>query len=154
MKLSERLNEKCIRIGSKSTDKRSLIEELVDVAVAAHGLKHRDQILESVLERESKMSTGIGCGLGVPHAKVDCVDQMYLVGMSVRSGLDFEAIDKEPVYLLFLMISPLNTVGPHIRALSSVSRIMADAPSRRALIEAESPAQFMQILRTAEEKYQ
>lgn len=153
MRLSEKFLESGIIINSENTEKRKLIEEMVDLMVKAYDLNHRDEILEAVLSREGKMSTGIGCGLAVPHAKVEYVDKMCLVALTVKDGVDFEAIDREPVYLLFLVVSPSNTVGPHIRALSSISRIMADAEVRKRLIAAESPHGFFEILKESEEKY-
>jgi PTS system fructose-specific IIC component/PTS system nitrogen regulatory IIA component len=153
MKLSEHFVQNGITINSGTTDKPALIEEMVNLLVEAFDLNHREEILDAVLSRESKMSTGIGCGLAVPHAKVDYVDKMYMVATSVRNGINFEAIDKEPVYLLFLIISPGNTVGPHIRALSSVSRIMADSDVRQLLIAAQTPDDFLRVLREAEDKF-
>jgi len=153
MRLSERLIEDGIIINSQNREKNALIEELVDTLVNSHNLEHRDSILDSVLDRESKLSTGIGCGLAVPHAKIDHIDKMYMVAMSVKDGVDFEAIDKEPVFLFFLVISPSSTVGPHIKALSSISRIMADAEVRKQLVNAGSTKEFLDILITAEEKY-
>jgi mannitol/fructose-specific phosphotransferase system IIA component (Ntr-type) len=153
MRLSERLIEKSIIINSSNREKNALIEELVDALIKAYALEHRDSILDAVLDRESKLSTGIGCGLAVPHAKIEQIDKMYMVAMTVKEGVDFEAIDKEPVYLFFLVISPSSTVGPHIKALSSISRIMADSEVRKQLVNAETTESFLEILKTAEEKY-
>lgn len=154
MKLSERFIPEGIKINSESTDKRELIIELVETLVQAHDLeKHHDNILESVLSREEKMSTGIGCGLAVPHAKVGCIDSMYMVASTCSGGVDFEAIDKEPVYLMILLISPENTIGPHLRALSSVSRIMADSKVRTDLVAAQTSEEFIQVLVDAEERF-
>lgn len=153
MRLSERFLDSGIIIDSAKTSKSEVIEELVDLLVQAFGLSHRDEILEAVLLREKQKSTGIGCGLAVPHAKVDYVDRMCMVATTVKSGIDFDALDREPVYLLILIVSPGNTVGPHIRALSSVSRIMADAEVRQRLIQANAPADFLAVLREAEDKY-
>jgi len=153
MRLSERFVDNGIIINSRSTTKMAIIEELVDTLVKAFELDHRDEILEAVLAREKQKSTGIGCGLAVPHAKIDYVDRMCMVAATVGNGIAFDALDGEPVHLLILIVSPGNTVGPHIKALSSVSRLMADANVRQELIKAEAPADFLQILRQAEDKY-
>jgi mannitol/fructose-specific phosphotransferase system IIA component (Ntr-type) len=153
MKLSERFTEKCVIIDSQCHSKREVLEEMVDLLCEAYQIENRPGILSAVLGREEKMSTGIGCGLAVPHGKVDFVDRMCVVASSVKRGIDFEAIDKEPVYLLFLIVSPSNTTGPHIRALSAISRIMSDADIRRSLIQANSPEEFYANLRLGEEKY-
>jgi len=153
MRLSERLVDNGIIINSERKAKAEILREMVDTLVQAFEIKHRDEILEAVLAREKQKSTGIGCGLAVPHAKVDYVDRMCMVAATIRDGLDFDTLDQEPVYLLMLIVSPSNTVGPHIKALSSVARIMADAEVRGDLIKAKTPAEFLNILREAEDKY-
>ncbi len=153
MRLSERFSEKCIIIDSKNEAKRDILIEMVNLLCTAYAIENREGILKAVLGREEKMSTGIGCGLAVPHGKVDFLDQMCVVACSVKRGIQFEAIDKEPVYLLFLIVSPSNTTGPHIRALSAISRIMADADIRKSLIAANSPQEFYANLKIGEEKY-
>ncbi len=154
MKLSDRLVKDAVLINTPSKDKMSLIEELVDLVVTSYGLKNRDEILEAVMSRENKMSTGIGCGLAVPHAKLAQVDKLHLGAITCSEGVEFEALDKEPVYLIFLILSPENTVGPHIRALSSVSRLMADSEVRNQLVDASTAEEFMECLIEAEGKYE
>ena len=78
---------------------------------------------------------------------------MLVAACSVKRGLDCDAIDKQPVYLLFLIVSPEGKVGPHIRALSAISRLLSDADVRRALIEADTPAAFHAGLVAGEAKY-
>jgi len=153
MRLSERLVDNGIIINSECKSKTEILREMVDVLVQAFGIKHRDEILEAVFTREKQKSTGIGCGLAVPHAKVDYVDRMCMVAATVKDGIDFDTLDKEPVYLLMLIVSPSNTVGPHIKALSSVARIMADADVRNDLIKTKTAAEFLGLLREAEDKY-
>jgi PTS system fructose-specific IIC component/PTS system nitrogen regulatory IIA component len=153
MRLSERFTEKCIIIDSQKPNKREIIEEMVNLLCQAYQIENRDGIMRAVFGREEKMSTGIGCGLAVPHGKVDFLDKMCVVACSVKRGIDFEAIDKESVYLLFLIVSPSNTTGPHIRALSAISRIMADADIRKSLIASNSSEEFYANLKLGEEKY-
>ena len=153
MRLSERFSEKCIIIDSKKQSKTEVIEEMVNLLCEAFSIQNREGVLQAVLGREQKMSTGIGCGLAVPHGKVDFVDQMCVVACSIKNGIDFEALDKEPVFLLFLIVSPSNTTGPHIRALSAISRIMSDANIRKSLIQSDTEAEFYANLKIGEEKY-
>jgi len=79
MRLSERFTEKCIIIDSQKPNKREIIEEMVILLCQAYGIENRDGIMSAVLGREEKMSTGIGCGLAVPHGKVDFLDKMCVV---------------------------------------------------------------------------
>ena len=153
MRLSERFVDNCILINSPCETKEAILNELVDTLCSTYKLEHRDEIFEAVWNREKTRSTGIGCGLAVPHAKIDYVDRMCMVAATVEKGLDFESFDGEPVYLLILIVSPGNTVGPHLKALSSVSRLLADGNVRKELIAAKTPAEFLTILKGAEDKY-
>ncbi len=153
MRLSERFVDNCVIINSLSADKEKILNELVDMLCKAYGLEHRDEIFEAVWKREQTRSTGIGCGLAVPHAKIDYVDRMCMVAATVEKGVEFDALDGEPVHLLILIVSPGNTVGPHLKALSSVSRLLADGVVRKELIEAKTQMDFLSILRKAEDKY-
>ncbi len=153
MRLTERFTEDCILIDSEATSKEEIIGVLVDRLCQVYKIENKEGVNESVMCREKKMSTGIGCGLAVPHAKVDFVDKMCIVALTVKKGINFSAIDNEPVYLLFLIVSPTNTTGPHIRVLSAISRIMSDAEIRKSLIDAKTSQEFYQKLRMGEEKY-
>ncbi len=153
MRLSERFVDNCVIINSQSTTKEQLLHELVDTLCKAYQLEHRDEIFDAVWKREQTRSTGIGCGLAVPHAKSDFVDRMCMVAATIEKGIDFASMDGEPVRLLILIVSPGNTVGPHLKALSSVSRILADGIVRKDLIESKTQADFLNILRKAEDKY-
>lgn len=153
MRLSERFTKDCVIINSKAQAKEEILHEMVSLLTTQYGVPKIDEIYDSVISRERKMSTGIGCGLAVPHAKCDQVDRMCVVAATVPRGIDFAAIDKQPVYLLFLIVSPSHSAGPHIRALSAISRIMSDAEVRAKLEQAQTSDLFHQILREAEEKY-
>jgi mannitol/fructose-specific phosphotransferase system IIA component (Ntr-type) len=153
MKLTERLTEQSVIVDSQKTTWKDVVGEMVDRLCAVHALDSRDAILAAVTEREKLMSTGIGCGLAVPHAKLDFLDEMLIAACSVKRGLNCDAIDQQPVYLLFLILSPASTVGPHIRALSAISRLLSDADIRRNLILAEDPAAFYAALVAGEAKY-
>jgi len=153
MKLTERLTEQSVIVDSQKGTWKDVVGEMVDRLCAVHSLDTRDKIMAAVTEREKIMSTGIGCGLAVPHAKVDFLDEMLIAACSVKRGLDCDAIDQQPVYLLFLILSPASTVGPHIRALSAISRLLSDADIRRNLILAEDSAAFYAALIAGEAKY-
>ena len=153
MRLSERFTDNSVIINSQSSTKEQILNELVDALCASYKLEHRDEIFAAVWKREQPRPTGIGCGPAVPHAKIDYVDRMCMVAATVEKGIDFDAMDNEPVHLLILIVSPGNTVGPHLKALSSVSRILANAEVRKDLIEAKTQADFLEIFGRAEDKY-
>jgi fructose-specific phosphotransferase system IIA component len=154
MRLSERFNEQSVIIHSQSKTKTDILEELVSTLVKAFGLQNQEDILDAVLAREKQKTTGIGSGIAIPHGKSDAVDRMYCGAATVPEGLEFESLDGKPAQLFILIVSPANTVGPHLTALSMVSKLMGgSAQVRQKLIAAESAKEFLDTLATAEDKY-
>jgi fructose-specific phosphotransferase system IIA component len=151
MKLSSLLTSSLIKIGVEATEKNQAITELVQFLVDQHHLENFDVLLEKVMSRENKMTTGIGSGIAVPHAKSSLVDKMVMVcGVSYK-GVKYESVDSEEVKLLFLMISPSNITGPHIQTLANISRIMGNEELREGLKNAPNAEVFLDILVKGEE---
>lgn len=154
MKLSENIKSDAIIVGYEPQTKQDIIDKLINILCQSHDIEDlKPQIKEAVLLREKQMSTGIGCGLAVPHAKIKGIKNLTMAAINCPSGVDFQSLDSEPVNLAFLILSPENIVGPHIHALSSVSRLMADSTIRKALIDAKSPEEFLKGLLLGETQY-
>ncbi|MBT3343344.1 MAG: PTS sugar transporter subunit IIA, partial [Gemmatimonadetes bacterium] len=94
--------------------------------------------LQAVLEREKIMSTGIGDGIAIPHGKSDAVVELTAALGIHKRGVDFEALDGEPAFVFFLLVSPANVSGPHIKALARISRMLKNDGFKKKLIEAGS----------------
>lgn len=117
-----------IKVSVESEDKDEVFEELVDLFCRSTGNSAREEILAAVRDRESKMSTGIKKGIALPHGKTNAVDQVYgVLGIS-RKGLDYDALDGEPVYLLFMMLAPQKDTEKHLRLLKRLAELL-DNPS-------------------------
>lgn len=155
MKLSDLLNEEGITVGLKATDKRGVIEELVGLLLAASGghITKKDEIVKSVWEREELMSTGIGQGVGIPHAKSNAVDRLYAVFGKSDAGVDFAALDQKPVHIFFLLVAPEDQSGPHVKTLARISRLLKHSYFRQALLEARKAAEVLTIIREEELKH-
>ena len=151
MTLQEILSPKSILVGLRGETKEKIIEELVnsldDDAIA----DDRDKVLQAVLEREKIMSTGIGDGIAIPHGKSDAVLRLAAALGIHKRGVDFEALDGEPAYVFFLLVSPANVSGPHIKALARISRLLKNDEFKRRLIAAPTAADMQRIIE-AEEK--
>jgi len=116
-----------IKVGLEAEDKEETFEELVAFFCAATGNPSRDEILQAVRNRESKMSTGIKRGIAIPHGKTDAVDRVYgILGIS-HKGIDYDALDGEPVQLLFLMLAPQKDSEKHLRILKRLAELL-DSP--------------------------
>lgn len=153
MKFSDFIVTKAIKAEVQAATKPEVIEELVDSLLQAGEINadQRDDIISSILKREELGSTGIGRGVAVPHTKHPSVDKLVgTVGVS-EDGVDFDALDGERVQLFFLLISPPERPGDHLRALESISRQLRDETFCRFLKQAKSPADIQQLLQEADD---
>lgn len=148
MRITDALNLDRISLELPGTNKSEIIGSLLDLIAAPGGVSDREKALESVLERESKMSTGIQHGVAIPHGKTDAVEELLVCFGRKREGIDFQALDGEPSYLFFLTLSPLSTSGPHIELLAEIGRILEEATVRRKLLSAKDPEEVLDILST------
>jgi PTS system fructose-specific IIC component/PTS system nitrogen regulatory IIA component len=115
-----------IRVGLEAEDKDECFEELVDHFCQVSNINAREEILQAIRERESKMSTGIQKGIAIPHGKTNAVDDVYgILGIS-RKGIDYEALDGNPVYLLFMILAPPKDSEKHLRVLQRLAELLAN----------------------------
>lgn len=126
MKIVEFLNEKAVSAGLKATDKNGAINEMIDLLARAEGIRNKDEIAKILLARESLGSTGIGLGIGIPHGKSNTVKRLVAALGISKKGIDFDALDGEPVYIFFLLVAPEDSAGPHLKALARISRLLKD----------------------------
>lgn len=151
MKVLDFLDQSAISLELKSSTKVDTINELVDLLYSQDKLKDREAVVAALLEREKLGSTGIGQGIAIPHCR--CAGAPGLVaalGVSKR-GVDFESLDREPVYLIFLLVSPLESSPQHLKALASISRLLKDKFFRQALKEAKSAQEVEKVIREEDE---
>jgi PTS system fructose-specific IIC component/PTS system nitrogen regulatory IIA component len=116
-----------IKIGLEAEDKDEAFEEMVDRFCQVEKSNAREGILTALREREAKMSTGIHKGIAIPHGKTGAVDDVYgILGIS-KKGIDYDALDGNPVYLLFMLLAPLTDSEKHLRVLKRLA-ILLDNP--------------------------
>ncbi len=152
MKFIDFVKMESIKAGLESGDKQSAIRELVGCLVEKGRLKSDEQesIVQAILKREELGSTGIGRGIAVPHTKHPSVDELVgTVGVSI-DGVDFESLDGEKVQIFFLLISPPDRPGDHLRALENISRQLQDETFCRFLKQSKSAADIQQVLEEAD----
>jgi nitrogen PTS system EIIA component len=149
--LTDLLTPDRIRVPLTASDKPGVLRELVQLLADRSGAPF-EPLHNAVLEREAVLSTGIGHGIAIPHAKSAAVDTLWLVCGSSREGIAFDALDGQPVRLFFLLLGPDSAAGQHVKALSRIARLVRGDQVREALLSAESPEAFHQILVEAEER--
>ncbi|MBN1407764.1 MAG: PTS sugar transporter subunit IIA [Calditrichaceae bacterium] len=145
MILSELLTVNLITANLTGKSKFQLIEELLDILHKDGKISDRETALKDVMAREGYLSTGLENGLAIPHAKTDGVSELVMAFGLKKEGIDFESLDNKPVHLIFLVLSPRDTSGPHIRALAAITKNLKDAEKRKALMNAQSPEEIKKI---------
>jgi PTS system fructose-specific IIC component len=153
VKIQDLLQKSSILIDISGTDKTEALSQLAILMTSLYSLQNGEQIKQKILEREADMSTGIGYGIAIPHARISGIDRLYMVAGRSLTGIEFDAIDEQPVHLIFMMISPTNTSTEHTQILSSLSRIMSYEDVRSKLLASETPEQFLDIIVKSENKY-
>jgi len=150
VKLSEKLTEERIRIPLAATTKAEVLAELVGLLPAAADPERRRRILEAVVEREQRMSTGIGQGIAIPHGKCGLVGDLEVACGLASKPIPFDALDGEPCSVFFLLVSPPEMSGPHIQALARISRMLGAEPVRKAVAGAGNAAALLEVMRREE----
>ena len=152
MKFSDFINVASIKADIQADDKPAVIRELVE-SLAAAGAISADQvqgIVSAIMKREELGSTGIGRGVAVPHTKHASVERLVgTVGVSAI-GVDFNSLDGDKVHLFFLLVSPPDRPGDHLRALENISRQLRDDTFCRFLKQARSTADIQHLLNEAD----
>ena len=153
MKFSSFVCERAMRADLAAYDKEGVIRELVGSLVEADALKadEVENIVKAILKREELGSTGIGRGVAVPHTKHPSVEKLVgTVGVS-SEGVDFNSLDGEKVHIVFLLVSPPDRPGDHLRALESISRQLRDDSFCRFLKRSKTAADIQQLLEEADQ---
>lgn len=150
MLLTDLLSAERVRVPLATRTKDAVLRELLDVALPGSTADVLDDVLESLRQREQVLSTGIGEGVGIPHAKTPHVEQLILAAGVAAHPVDFDALDGRPADLFFLLLGPESAAGAHVRALGRISRLLRRDTLRQALRSAPDPAAFMQVVAESE----
>jgi PTS system fructose-specific IIA component/PTS system nitrogen regulatory IIA component len=152
MKFADFVNGEAIRADLTAEDKEGVIQELVQALVDSSCIRgdEKEGIVKAIMKREELGSTGIGRGVAVPHTKHPSVDQLVgTVGVSTE-GVDFNSLDGEKVQLFFLLVSPPDRPGDHLRALENISRQLRDDTFCRFLKQSKTAEDIQQLLEEAD----
>lgn len=148
--ISQLLPSDLIKLIDQVDSRELLCQELIELLQEAGNVDEGSAAFDAVMEREGYMSTGIGSGVAIPHAKTDAVDSLVAAFARVEDGVDFKAIDGKPVYLVFLLLTPENEAGLHVRALAKISRLLKNLDFKNRLLEMESAEEIVEAIREQE----
>ena len=153
MKLADFVVKEAIIPDLDATSKEDAIQRIIDKLVECGKLAagERDNIIAAIMKREELGSTGIGNGVAVPHTKHNSVDEMVGTVAVAPAGLDFASIDRENVDIIFLLVSPHDRPGDHLRALENISKHLRSETFCKFLRQAESVKDVEEVLDEADE---
>ena len=150
MRLTDLLDTERVRVPLEAGQKDQLLRELVGLVMGPGQEDSTDEVLRAVLEREDVLSTGIGGGVAIPHAKTNAVSSLRIAAGRTAQGVEFDALDGEPVSLCFLLVGPESDAGAHVKALSRIARVVRRESVREKLNQAATADEFLRVLDQAE----
>ncbi|GAB4144775.1 MAG: PTS sugar transporter subunit IIA [Planctomycetaceae bacterium] len=155
MKLSDFVVPEAILADLQVDSKESAIRTMVSSLVKSGSIKPDDEssVVDAILKREELGSTGIGNGVAVPHTKHPSVDKLIATVALAKDGIDFASLDGENVYILFLLISPPDRPGDHLRGLENISRHLRNQNFCSFLKQAKSAADVVELLKEADSEH-
>lgn len=150
MKITDLINVNSIDLNGTAANKNEAIDKVVNLMVAGGNIADRAMYKAGVLAREQEGTTGIGEGIAIPHAKNAGVRAPGLAAMIVKDGVDFEALDGEPVEIIFLIAAPETKENVHLEVLSKLSMLLMDEKFMERLKGTQTKAEFLQAIDNAE----
>jgi len=153
MRISDILKEDVVVTGLTGTTKTEILNAMIDLAARSERVLDKERMRSAIFEREKIMSTGVGSGFAIPHGKTDAVQDIVAAFAVTENPIDYQSLDDQPVRLVFLLVGKDNSVGPHIKLLSRISRLMNKEDFRKRLLEAGSPSDVLQIFKDEEATY-
>ncbi|MBC2716839.1 MAG: PTS sugar transporter subunit IIA [Desulfobacteraceae bacterium] len=152
MKILDFLDPKTIITELKATDKKGVLEELTLPVSEITQIEHKE-LVRVLIEREHLGSTGIGNGIGIPHGKLKNLPSLILgVGLS-RKGVSFDAMDKKPTHIFFLLLSPDNSTDLHLKLLARISKILKEASFKDKILYASDKDEVLRLIQGIDEEF-
>lgn len=145
------LKPEAVSISRSILEKGDALENIIRLVCDAYGLDNFDEIYRLIIDRESRLTTGIGLEVAVPHCRVEGTKNIVLGVLLIPDGIEYNSVDGLPVKLVILLISPLSDVSGHLACLSSISHAVSNEHHRRRLLGAKNEEElFNTILETVQ----
>lgn len=152
MRLADVLKEDYIITDIKARGKRQLLEEMVSCAASRVDGVDAEMVLNAILEREKLGSTGIGHGVAIPHGKIKGITEIRVFFGRSRPGVDFDSMDRQPVYLFFMIVAPENSTAAHLKILAGISHLLKNQEFRHRLTTAETAGDVYRVIVEADRR--
>ncbi|MDR2782492.1 MAG: PTS sugar transporter subunit IIA [Treponema sp.] len=146
MNLKSVLTKETICLHLKGSSKEDIINELIDILVSANKITDRAAAYAAVMERETKMSTGMKHGIAIPHGKSQTLQSLVAcIGVS-DEPIEFDTLDRKPCRIFIMTLSPVEQTGPHLQFLAEVSLLFKSEEKRNQILHATTPEEIIRIL--------
>lgn len=152
MKITDLLSENAVDLQVKATDKKDVLRQAVDLMAKQGVITDKEEYLAAVFAREEESTTGVGDGIAIPHGRCEAVTKPSLIAMVIPEGVEYEALDDEPVNLLFLIAANPQSGSAHIDILSKLSGMLMHEEFTEALKAAKTTKEFLKVIDDAEEE--
>jgi mannitol/fructose-specific phosphotransferase system IIA component (Ntr-type) len=152
MALADLLSTECVLLDAPAAAKEELIRSLVDHLVLAGHVRSAAPVVRALLDREAVMSTGVGGGIGLPHAQSPAVNGFAIALARPREPIDFAALDGHPVGLVFLIVGPEDRTGL-MRVLTQLSGLLHSGELQKRLLKAKTAEEALRAVRAEEAKH-
>ena len=145
MEIADLITPERVVVGIRATSKKHVLQQLAQRAAEVTGL-HERAVFDVLLERERLGTTGVGKGIAIPHGKVPDIDGLYGLFARLDEPVKFDAVDEQPVDLIFLLLAPESAGADHLKALARVSRLLRDASTCKKLRDAPDDTAVFTVL--------
>lgn len=152
MRISEILKPSSIAVHLDIQSKQEILVAMVNLINNSGVVTDKQKVQQMILDREKIMSTGVGNGIAIPHAKTDAVQGVAMSVCTMKNPIDFESLDNQPVNLLFMLVGRENAVGTHLRLLSRISRLIGNEGFRKKLLDAETSEEIFRLISEEEQQ--
>jgi nitrogen PTS system EIIA component len=148
MKITDFLCKAAVHNDLKAETKADVITEMVGLLVEGGVIekKHKNKVVDVLMVREALGSTAIGQGIAIPHAKSDATDKLVASLAISKKGVNFDSLDGEPAHIFFLLVAPVDSAGPHLKALARVSRLLKDKFFRDSLKSSKTNKDILDLV--------
>lgn len=153
MKISDILEEKLVMTNLQGNSKEDIINTMVNLVGQSPKVIDKEKVRSAIFEREKIMSTGVGNGFAIPHGKTDAVSEIVAAFGITAEPINYQSLDEKPVRLVFLLVGRDNLVGPHIKLLSRISRLMNKEEFRNKLLGLQTPKEVIDTFKQEEASY-
>jgi PTS system nitrogen regulatory IIA component len=135
VKLADILRESSVIADIKGTTKREILYEMVETLKKVKLIDDIDSVVDIIMEREKLGSTGIGDGVAIPHGKMKTLNTILCVAGRSKEGVNFDAVDRQPVHIFFLVLAPEDSASMHLKVLSRISKVLRDQSFRKNMLK-------------------